>query len=77
MDCRAEIQIKTSVPALLIAAASTFIILLYLLVVSNVYPQDALRSEYENQCADQAYVQGEALLFQNPSGIENFIRHAL
>ncbi len=64
----------TSLEALAVAAGSTLTILLYVLIVSNVYPQDVLRREYENQCSKLAYFDGGAIVFQNQFRLEDYLR---
>ncbi len=66
----------TSREALAVAGASTLTILLYVLIVSNVYPQDVLRIGYENQCSKLAYFDGGAIVFQHQSRLEDYLRHA-
>lgn len=56
------------------ATFATLSILLYLLIVSNVFPKDVLRNQYKSQCATQSYIIGGAFLFQHQSQLEGYLR---
>ena len=59
---------------IIFALGSTLIIFTYLIVVSNVYPQDVLRQQYINSCAQRGYAPSSAMLFQSVERLEDFLR---
>jgi hypothetical protein len=71
-----EPLIDASLEALAVAAGSTLTILLYVLIVSNVYPQDVLRTEYEAQCSKLAFFESGAIVLQNQARLKDYLRHA-
>lgn len=68
---------EVSFEAIAAAGSSTFAVLLYLLVVSNIYPQDVLRNQYRSQCATKSYFQGGAFVFQDPIWLDQYLRYSL
>eukprot|EP00292_Cryptomonas_paramecium_P033471 CAMPEP_0113695554 /NCGR_PEP_ID=MMETSP0038_2-20120614/20972_1 /TAXON_ID=2898 /ORGANISM="Cryptomonas paramecium" /LENGTH=589 /DNA_ID=CAMNT_0000618125 /DNA_START=36 /DNA_END=1802 /DNA_ORIENTATION=- /assembly_acc=CAM_ASM_000170 len=69
-----SIVLAPSPEYLVTATASSLVVWLYMIIITNSYPKEILRSSYEADCGYSSYFAGSAFLFQNISRLEEYQR---